>query len=109
MLVIGVTGCQACELYISSVTFSSMVVAGNGIGSAGQVLQTGVTGAPTWVSPASASALLSTTNTWTAAQTFISSVTISTAVSLGAAGQAVTVSSNITLGGATSLTNVPAL
>src|SRR5262249_20343637 len=42
----------------------------------------------------SSAALLSSTNTWTAAQTFLSSVTISTAVSLGTSGQAVSVSSN---------------
>jgi hypothetical protein len=84
------------------------------------------------------SALLASSNTWTANQTFVSSVTVSSAVllgsagytvtissnlsinnggtfyqngavSLGTSGQAVTISSNVTLGGATSLTNIPAL
>ena len=73
----------AGQTYISSVTFSSMVVAGNGPGTVGQVLQTGITGAPTWVSVPGASTLLATTNTWTAGQTFISSVTFSSTVVAG--------------------------
>ncbi len=69
----------AGQTFVSSVTFSSMVVAGNGVGSSGQVLQSNGPGAvPTWVNPGSADVLLASTNTWTAWQTFQNDVTVST-------------------------------
>ncbi len=63
--------------FVSSVTFSSTVVVGNGAGTNGYLLASqGAGAAPIWI-PSPATSLLTTTNTWTAGQTFVSSVTVS--------------------------------
>src|SRR5262249_2057675 len=70
----------AQQTYSRTVVISTTIGLGSvgATGSSGQFLQSNGPGAtPTWVSPASANALLSSTNTWTAGQTFQSSVTIS--------------------------------
>lgn len=70
-----------------NVIFSSTVVLGNGSGTNGQVETSGGPGTvPTWTTVGGGGASLSSTNTWTAQQTFnqssifVSSVTISTTV-----------------------------
>src|SRR5207302_1193751 len=74
--------------YASSGTVNTLAVngaltLGNGVGSANQVLQTGIGGAPTWVSVPGASTLLSTTNTWTATQMYVSSIAVSAPGGIG--------------------------
>lgn len=83
----------------SNLVVSGALLANASAGSAGAILTSQGAGlTPIWDAP-SASTILSSTNTWTAGQTFVSSVTISSAASLGAAANAVTISSNLVVAG----------
>src|SRR5205807_1586230 len=74
---------SATQMYVSSVTFSSAVVTGNGAGTSGYLLASqGPGAAPQWVA-SPASTLLTSTNTWSAGQTFVSCVAFSSAVVTG--------------------------
>src|SRR5207302_2718394 len=86
--------------YASSGTVNTLAVngaltLGNGVGSANQVLQTGIGGAPTWTTVPGASTLLSTTNTWTATQMYVSSIAVSAPGGIGVTYGAVVGSATI--------------
>src|SRR5207302_1516852 len=68
---------------VNTLTLNGALTLGNGVGTVNQVLQTGIGGAPTWVSVPGASTLLSTTNTWTATQMYVSSIAVSAPGGIG--------------------------
>src|SRR5205807_7217814 len=68
---------------VNTLTLNGPLTLGNGVGTLNQVLQTGVGGAPTWTTVPGASTLLSTTNTWTATQMYVSSVAVSAPGGIG--------------------------
>jgi hypothetical protein len=103
---------SAQQTYNNTVIISTTIGLGGlgTIGTSGQVLTSQGNATPAW---SSVSALLPADvayndleNNWSHAQTFGSSVTVSNAALLGAAGQAVTISSNLVVsGGAFSVSN----
>jgi len=77
----------------SNLVVSGALVGSNGAGTSGYILQSQGPGlAPTWIT-SPASSLLTTTNTWSAAQTFTSSVTFSSNVVMNNASITMTNSS----------------
>src|SRR5258708_17606066 len=80
----GASGSSITVVSGSSLTLNGILMASGSAGSSGNVLQSNGNGAvPTWVTPASASALLSTNNLWTAPQTFGSSITVTAPLGAG--------------------------
>src|SRR5207245_8826083 len=62
----------------SNLVVSGAVVANNSAGNSGQILSSQGPGTtPQWINPGSANTLLSSTNTWTATQMYVSSIAVS--------------------------------